>query len=168
MFAFFYRALGVLACASMVLAFLSIALGVAAREFGLDLVAGLDAYAGYAIASALFLALPMTLQRSEHIRVTLFLDKLPARPRAALEYWGLAAGLALATYFAVFACRLVWISYTTHDVSPGADATPLWIPQTAMALGSVGFALAFAEALWARLKGIAFFAAPSEEMTRVE
>lgn len=167
MFAFVYRALGVLACASMVAAFVAIVLGVAAREFGLD-IAGLDAYAGYAIAAALFLALPMTLQRGEHIRVTLFLDKLPARPRALLEYWALGAGLALALYFAVFACRLVWISYTTHDVSPGADATPLWIPQTAMALGSLGFAMAFAEALLARLKGQAFFAAAGDEMARVE
>lgn len=165
----FYRLLGVLACVAMVAAFVTIVLGVVAREFGLEFVAGLDAYAGYAIAAALFLALPMTFQRGEHIRVTLFLDKLPPRWRTVLEYWSLLAGLALASYFAYFACRLVWMSYTTHDVSPAADATPLWIPQIAMALGSIGFALSFAEALLARLKGLAFFApADAGEMARVE
>ena len=167
MTAIFYRALGALACTAMVAAFVAIVLGVAAREFGLD-IAGLDAYAGYSIAAALFLALPMTLQRGEHIRVTLILDKLPPRLRTLLEYWSLIAGLALALYFAVFACRLVWVSYITHDISPAADATPLWIPQIAMALGSVGFALGFAEALLARLRGLAFFAAGSDEMARVE
>jgi TRAP-type C4-dicarboxylate transport system permease small subunit len=165
----FYRLLGALACVAMVAAFVAIVLGVMARELGLEFVAGLDAYAGYAIAAALFLALPMTLQRGEHIRVTLFLDKLPARWRAVLEYWSLGAGLVLTLYFAYFACRLVWMSYTTHDVSPAADATPLWIPQIAMALGSIGFAMSFAEALFARLRGVAFFAAADAgEMARVE
>ncbi|HJV95346.1 MAG TPA: TRAP transporter small permease [Albitalea sp.] len=163
----FYRLLGALACLAMVAAFVVIVLGVAAREFGID-IAGLDAYAGYSIAAALFLALPMTLQRGDHIRVTLFLDKLPTRWRGALEYWSLASGLVLTLYVAVFACRLVWISYLTHDVSSAADATPLWIPQIAMALGSIGFALSFADALWARVRGRPFFENGGDEIARVE
>jgi hypothetical protein len=46
-----------------------------------------------------------------------------------------------------YALRLVWVSYGMHDVSPAADATPLWIPQIAMALGCIGFALSLADAL---------------------
>jgi TRAP-type C4-dicarboxylate transport system permease small subunit len=152
----FYSFLGVLACIAMVAAFVVIVLGVAAREFGFQ-ISGLDAYAGYAIAATLFLALPMTFQRGEHIRVTLFLDKLPGGFRTLLEYWSLIAGLALSGYMAYFASRLVWISYTTHDVSPAIDATPLWIPQIAMALGSIGFALSLLDALLARLTGAEFF-----------
>lgn len=163
----FYRLLGALSCLAMVAAFVAIVLGVAVRELGLEL-AGLDAYAGYAIAAALFLALPMTLQRGDHIRVTLFLDKLPARLRGALEYWSLGAGLALTLFFAWFACRLVWMSYLTHDVSPAADATPLWIPQIAMALGCIGFALSFADALLARLQGREFIVGSGGEIARVE
>jgi TRAP-type C4-dicarboxylate transport system permease small subunit len=163
----FYRLLGALACLAMVDAFVAIVLGVAARELGFD-IAGLDAYAGYSIAAALFLALPMTLQRGDHIRVTLFLDKLPARWRSALDYWSLIAGLGLTLYVAFFACRLVWTSYLTHDVSPAADATPLWIPQIAMALGSIGFALSFADALLARAQGREFFANGGDEIARVE
>ena len=36
-------------------------------------------------------------------------------------------------------------SWTYNDVSQGIVAVPLWIPQSAMVLGSVLFALAFAE-----------------------
>ena len=153
----FYNTLMFGACLSMLAAFGTIMLGVVARIANLD-IAGLDAYAGYSIAAALFLALPGTLQHGDHIRVTLLLQKAPERWRNMLEYWSLGAGLALAVFLAWYSCRLVWISYITHDVSPGADASPLWIPQLTMALGCIGFAIAMGEALLARLQGREFFA----------
>jgi len=163
----FYRLLGLLSCLAMVAAFVTVGLGVIARQAGFD-IPGLDAYAGYSIAAALFLALPMTLQRGDHIRVGLVLDKLPPRARNVLEYWSLGAGLALTLYVAYYAGRLVWVSYTTHDVSQSTDATPLWIPQIAMALGSIGFAVAMADALVSRLQGRSFFASTGDEIARVE
>lgn len=164
----FYRLLGFAACMAMVAAFVTVGLGVVARQAHFDFP-GLDAYAGYSIAAALFLALPGAFRRGDHIRVTLLLDKLPPKARNAFEFWGLGTGLALALYLAYFACRLVWTSYVTHDVSPAADATPLWIPQIAMALGSIGFAAAFADALAARLAKRSFFvAAGGDEAARVE
>lgn len=156
-----------LACLAMVAAFVAVALGVLARVAGWDIV-GLDAYAGYAIAAALFLALPQTLRRQEHIRVTLLLEKLAPRARVALEWWALAAGLALACYLAGFAVRLVLVSRAMHDVSQGADATPLWLPQVAMALGCLGFALSMADALVARLRGRTYFEQLTEEASHVE
>jgi TRAP-type C4-dicarboxylate transport system permease small subunit len=164
----FYRALMALAALAMVLAFAAVMLGIADRQFAWGL-RGLDAYAGYAIAAALFLALPGTLQRGEHIRVTLLLQRLPARLRGALEWWSLAAGFALSAALAGYAARLVWVSQATHDVSQGSDATPLWLPQIAMALGCTGLALAFADALACRWRGAGFFrAAPSGEAAHVE
>lgn len=105
----FYRFLMFLACLSMVLAFASIMLGVAAREFGWD-IQGLDAYAGYAVAAALFLALPGTLKHGDHIRVTLVMQRLPAKAQNALEYRCPLAASALSDYLAWFACHLVWVS----------------------------------------------------------
>ena len=163
----FYRLLMGLACLSLVMTLATILLGIAGREAGWD-IPGLDGYAGYSIAAALFLALPGTLQHGDHIRVTLLLGKLPPRGRNALEYWALGSGLALSVYVAFFACRLVWGSYVTHDVSTAADATPLWIPQTLMALGCIGFAVSFADALLARLQGREFFAQAGDEIARVE
>ncbi|MEW6707181.1 MAG: TRAP transporter small permease [Pseudomonadota bacterium] len=145
----------------------TILLGIVGRQAGWD-IPGLDAYAGYSIAAALFLALPATLRHGDHIRVTLVLQKLGPRGRNALEYWALLAGLVLGCYMAWFAGRLVWGSYVTHDVSTGADATPLWMPQVLMALGCIGFALSFAEALLARLQGRRFFDEAADELARVE
>jgi TRAP-type C4-dicarboxylate transport system permease small subunit len=126
-------------------------------------VPGLDGYAGYAIAAALFLALPSTLQHNEHIRATLLLDHVRPGIRGGLEFVALALGSGIALFLAWFAIRLAWVSYTLHDVAPTGDATPLWIPQLSMALGCVGFAMAFVQALWSRLVGTPFFAEPSDE-----
>ena len=147
--------LAVLAGVALVVSFGCVALGVLARVAGWD-VPGLDAYAGYAVAAALFLALPQTLRRQEHLRVTLLLDRLGPRARAAFEWWVLLAGLALSLFFAFHAARLVWMSHAMHDVSPAADATPLWLPQSAMALGCAGFALSMLDALVLRLRGRAY------------
>ena len=141
----------------MLAAFAAIMLGVVAREANWD-IQGLDAYAGYSIAAALFLALPETFQHGDHIRVSLLLQRLPDRIRIALEYWSLLAGVTLAIFMTWYGARLVWVSYATHDVSPSADATPLWIPQLTMLIGCAGFALVFADALICRLRGQAFFA----------
>ena len=48
-------------------------------------VPGTDAYAGYLMAAAGFLALAHTLKQGEHIRVTLLLSHLQGRAQRALE-----------------------------------------------------------------------------------
>ena len=57
-------------------------------------VPGTDAYAGYCMAGAGFLALAHTLKRGEHIRVTLLLEHCGRRGAARLEIWSLARGVA--------------------------------------------------------------------------
>jgi TRAP-type C4-dicarboxylate transport system permease small subunit len=164
----FYDTLMALAAIAMVGCFVLVMLGIADRQLAFGL-RGLDAYAGYCIAAALFLALPGTLQRGEHIRVTLLLQKVPPRLQAVLEAWCLAAGVGLALYLAWYACKLVWTSQVTHDVSPSSDATPLWIPQLAMALGCVGLAVAFVDAAVSRWARLGFFRAdPAGEAAHVE
>ena len=163
----FYKFLLVLAGVAMIGAFVSIMLNIGARLFGWNLP-GLDGYAGYTIAAALFLALPATLQQNEHIRATLLLDHVKPGTRGAMEFVSLSLGVGISLYLAWFAVRLVWVSYTLHDVAPTGDATPMWIPQLSMALGCVGFALAFVQALWSRITGTPFFAEPSGEAPRAD
>jgi TRAP-type C4-dicarboxylate transport system permease small subunit len=164
----FYQALMALACLSMLAAFGSIMLGVAARELRWD-IQGLDAYAGYSIAAALFLALPSTLRQGDHIRVTLLMQRLSSKVQNALEHFCLALASVITAYVTWYACRLVWVSYITHDVSPGADASPLWIPQLSMALGCIGFFISFLHAWIARVQGSSFFVAHATgEMARTE
>lgn len=164
----FYRVLLVLASLSMVGALLAITLNIATRLVDGWSIAGLDGYAGYSIAATFFLALPSALMHGDHIRVTVVLQNVGPRVKAWLVYWGLAVGLLISLYLAWFACRLVWLSHTYHDVAPTGDATPMWIPQLSMALGTVGFAVAFLHALVNRLRGQAFFHASADAAARTE
>jgi TRAP-type C4-dicarboxylate transport system permease small subunit len=116
-------------------------------------VPGTDAYAGYLMAAAGFLALAHTLKRGEHIRVTLLLSHLQGRARRALELWAVAASVALAALTAFYSVRLAWQSALFNDVSTSSDATPLWIPQLAMAAGSVVLLIALADEWWLEWRG---------------
>ena len=116
-------------------------------------VPGTDAYAGYLMAAAGFLALAHTLKQGEHIRVTLLLSHLQGRARRALELWALAASVALAALAAFYSVRLAWQSRLFNDVSTSSDATPLWIPQLAMAAGSVVLLIALADEWWLEWRG---------------
>lgn len=116
-------------------------------------VPGTDAYAGYLMAASGFLALAHTLKRGEHIRVTLVLGALKGRWKKSLALWALAFATALATLIAFYSCRLVWQSRSFHDISTASDATPLWIPQLGMALGTVILVIAFVDELALEISG---------------
>jgi TRAP-type C4-dicarboxylate transport system permease small subunit len=130
-------------------------------------VPGTDAYAGYLMAGAGFLALAHTLKRGEHIRVTLLLGRLRGGARRGLEVWALSAATALAALFAFYSVRLAWQSRQFHDISTGNDATPLWIPQLGMALGTTILFVAFVDELVLELRGRRSHAVP-DEATRNE
>lgn len=116
-------------------------------------VRGTDAYAGYCMAAAAFLALAHTFMRGEHIRVTLLLDHTGPGLRRMLEIWSHLAGWFCAAVLAWFSARLAWQSFSFNDISQGTDATPLWIPQLGMAIGSAVFLVALTESLIRTLNG---------------
>ena len=137
-----YDGAAALAALFMVGLLAMVLLSVVGRQLHFN-VPGTDAYAGYLMAGAGFLALAHTLKRGEHLRVTLLLSALSGSTRRGLELWALFAASLLAWLFAIYACKLSWQSYTFNDVSTGNDATPLWIPQLSMALGTLVLAVAF-------------------------
>jgi TRAP-type C4-dicarboxylate transport system permease small subunit len=141
-----------LAALAMVGLLLMVLLSIVSRQAGFH-VPGTDAYAGYLMAAAGFLALAHTLKKGEHIRVTLLLGKLQGRARRAMELWALAAASFLAGLFAFYSARLVWQSHLFHDISTSNDATPLWMPQLAMAAGTLILAIAFVDELVMALRG---------------
>ncbi|HMQ73325.1 MAG: TRAP transporter small permease subunit, partial [Rhodoferax sp.] len=152
-----------LAALAMVGLLAMVLLAIASRQLDFH-VAGTDAYAGYLMAAAGFLALAHTFKRGEHIRVTLVLGHVGPRARRVLELWSLVAGTLLAALAAWYAVRLAWQSHLFHDISTGNDATPLWIPQLAMAAGSIVLLVAFVDELVLELRGRRVHASPDEAL----
>jgi TRAP-type C4-dicarboxylate transport system permease small subunit len=158
-----YDAAGVLAASFMVGTLAMVVTGIAGRLFYFN-VPGTDAYAGYCMAAAGFLALAHTLKRGEHIRVTLILEHAPPRIQRALELWALAVASLLAGLFAFYSARLSWQSFDFHDISTGNDATPLWIPQLTMALGTIVLCVAFIDELILEWRGARLPRMPDEAL----
>lgn len=141
-----YLAAGALAGLGLIAIAVLVLLSIITRLLGLY-VPGLTVYAGYAMATSSFLALAYTFGRGGHIRVALFIDRFSGARRRAAELWCLAAGTFLAGYLAWYSVKMVRVSHLLGDVSEGADATPLWIPQLGMAVGTVLLAIALADRL---------------------
>jgi TRAP-type C4-dicarboxylate transport system permease small subunit len=162
-----YDAAGVLAAFFMIGTLLMVLASVFGRLLNFNL-RGSDAYAGYCMAAASFLALAHTLRRGEHIRVTLLLQRYGARVTHAMEIWCHLAGTFLAGAFAFYSVRLAWQSKTFNDVSQGNDATPLWIPQVMMAAGTVVLAIAMIDSFVAHLRGTARRTGHEDELKLME
>ena len=125
-------------CAMLAMVLMSII----GREFNFH-IRGTDAYAGYSMAAAGFLALAHTLKHNEHIRVTLLIGRMSGQARRGLELWSLGCAGVLAGLFAFYSVRLAWQSHLFNDISTANDATPLWIPQIGMAVGALILLIAF-------------------------
>ena len=131
-----YTGAGVLAGVFLILiAALSLA-QIGGRLLGFDAYS-FDDFAGFCMAASSFLGLAHTYRRSEHIRVTIAVDRLHGRARLTAETLCLAASAFLIGFFAWYALDMVIISYQINDVSQGLVAVPLWWPQSGMALGLI-------------------------------
>lgn len=135
-----FRACGAIAAVCLVAIAVLVLTSILGRLLGVY-IAGLNAYAGYMMAASSFFALAYAFRRGGHIRVNLLLTRLTGRLRWAVEVWCLGVAAALCGYLAWFSIRMVSVSFGFGQLSEGPDATPLWIPQLAMAIGSSVFAL---------------------------
>ena len=158
-----YDAAAWLAAACLVGTLAMVLVAIAGRLLNFHLP-GTDAYAGYAMAACGFLALAHTLKRGEHIRVTLIVERLTGRARRGIELWALGASALLAALFAWYSIRLVYQSWDFNDVSTATDATPLWIPQLTMAIGTTILFVALVDELVAEWRGQRRHAGPKEAL----
>jgi TRAP-type C4-dicarboxylate transport system permease small subunit len=147
-----YDAAGYLAALFMAGTLAMVIVGIAGRLANFH-VAGSDAYAGYCMAAAGFMALAHTLKRGEHIRVSLILERVGVKAHRVLELWSLAAATLLAGLFAFYSVRLSFQSWQFNDISTANDATPLWIPQLALAVAPVVLLVAVVDELALALRG---------------
>lgn len=141
-----YLASGVVAALFLIAILVLIVLQMVARWTG-EVFPGAPDYAGYSMAAASFFAFAHALNRGSHIRVSILLNAVGPIGRRVLETWCFAIGAALAWYFSFYAGKAIYWSWKFNDISQGQDATPLWIPQMSMAIGSIIFAIALTDHL---------------------
>lgn len=133
-----------------------VGLNILARIGGPELSFTIPSYAdfaGFALATASFMALAYTLRAGTHIRVNLIILRVPERTQWVLEVAALILASAMSAYATWFAGVLVWESHHYGDMSPGIVAVPLWIPQISMVAGlgllTIAFVDSAVETLWA-------------------
>ena len=156
-----YDAAGALAAVCMVALLVMVMASILGRQLHFNLP-GVDAYAGYMMAATGFLALAHTLKKGEHIRVTLLIAGLKGGAKKGFEVWSLFAASALALLSAYYSSKLAWQSYAFHDISTSNDATPLWLPQLTMAIGTAVLAVAFVDEFVLELRGERIVVTPEE------
>ena len=105
---------------------------------------GLPTYAGYMMAASTFLGMPYALIKGSHIRIET-ISKLAKGATLYLDLVAFFVGTVVAIWFAFYACDMVITTWQLSDISTDLDATPLWIPQMTMAIGTVLFAVALAD-----------------------
>ncbi len=116
-------------------------------------------YSAYLMGAAFMLGTGMTLRAGMHVRVELLLGWRGGRAARVCEVAAAAIG-------AVFAIVLAWamlrfaLQAFTYDQRSSESFTPLWIPQTALALGAVVLAMQMVVRFIAALIG-----APLEDKT---
>lgn len=119
--------------------------------------------AGLCLAASTFFGLAHTFRRGAHVRINLFLDRLPARLRHRLEIFNCLLGAIVVSFLAWHVGQLALQSYQYNDISPGLLAMPFWIPQTGVAIGVSAFAIALLDELvWLLSGGRPRYEAPDE------
>lgn len=108
---------------------------------------GAPDYAGYAMASASFLAFAGALNSGAHIRVSLLLNALGPAGQRWLNIWCFGVATAVGWYVVYYIYRMLGFAIKFNDVSQGQDATPMWIAQSPMFFGAVVLAIALTDNL---------------------
>jgi TRAP-type C4-dicarboxylate transport system permease small subunit len=147
-----YWGCGVLAGVFMVGIALCILIALAGTILGV-VTRSMDEFAGYCMAASAFLALSYTFHSNEHIRVTLFIHRFRGRVRRGFEIWCHFLGTLLAGFFAWYSVKMVVVSWQINELSQGLIPLPLWIPQSAMAVGTVMLAVALLDRLVGQWRG---------------
>ena len=136
-----YRLSGYFAAFFLILVAVFILTGIASRIFGFY-IRGLAEYSGYCMAASSFFALAYTFVEGGHIRITLFLEKIPTLKKRLLEIWCLIISSFFSGYMAFYFPKMLIISYKFQERSEGADEILIWIPQISVSLGSIIFFIA--------------------------
>ena len=133
-----YKFSGYVAAIFLILVAIFILTGITSRIFSFY-IRGLAEYSGYCMAASSFFALAYTFNEKAHIRITLFLEKLENTKRRFTEIWCLSVASFFSGFLAFYFIKMTIVSISFGERSEGADEILIWIPQTAVAIGSLIF-----------------------------
>ena len=91
---------------------------------------------GYLMVALVFLALGETMLAGSHIKIDLFVGRLPRRPRDILELFTLTLSVGVAGFFTWHGVNTMLrsLEYGRRDAF-GALNMPLYVPQAALPIG---------------------------------
>lgn len=112
-----------------------VTLDVAGRRFVGLTTAVSDEIAGYALACGGVWALAYTLRTGGHVRIDVLLPYLPRRFRWVLNYAAMIVMGIFAAVLGLYAWQLAIQSYRMEAKAMSFIQTPVWFPQTLVALG---------------------------------
>ena len=135
---FLYIGSGYLAAFFLIAVLIFILTGISSRIFGFY-IRGLAEYSGYSMAASSFFALSYTFYDKAHIRITLFLEKLKTDHKKIAEIWCLFIATIFSGFLAFYFTKMTYVSIKFEERSEGADEILIWIPQSAVAFGSIIF-----------------------------
>lgn len=115
---------------------LIITIQIIARLFGVQIPSS-DDFAIWSMVACMFLALPYTLLKGDHIRITVFLQMLPEKAKKIYELQATAISIALGVWASYYTVVFVYESYLYNEISQGLVPVPLWIPQLPIPLGLI-------------------------------
>lgn len=146
-----YTIAGALAAVCLVSMALCVITSIVSRLISVY-IPGLTEIAGYLMGAANCLALAYTFRNKAHIQVTLFVEKLSQANQNRFCIFALAVTSVITIYVAFYMIRLTYFSWDFGDVSGGSLATPMWIPQSVVTLGTIILAISlihsFIEYCW--------------------
>ncbi|TVQ29105.1 MAG: TRAP transporter small permease [Geminicoccaceae bacterium] len=116
-------------------------------------IPGSDDLTAWFVAASAFLALAYTFRHGSHIRVTLLVQRFTGRWRRGFELASLVVATLAVGGLAAGLVDLVLDSWRWNDIAQGLLRVPMWIPQSATALGAVILFIALVDDLVTTLRG---------------
>jgi C4-dicarboxylate transporter DctQ subunit len=99
-------------------------------------ISWIDELSGYLVVLLVMVGVAEALRRGDHINVDLMLGRLGRRGRRAVAVWSMLAVIAVAVVLLIDGINAVIGVYTMGLISEGYLEMPMWIPQSAIILGS--------------------------------
>lgn len=142
------------ACICLGLLVLVLCIEIVARAFSSESPLSTWEYSGYLQAALVMLGAGYTLKTGGHIRVNLLMARLGKTGMRVLDILCSLIGLAVMVVICWALFDVFWSSLQTGRRSYFVSATPLWIPQAVLVLGSVLLALQFAARVFRGVLGL--------------